>query len=97
MSDLTIVATALDDLGGPWHSVVLHDAEHIGPALVRCNGIDTVCGIQFTEGSTTVSLVDTGAPDAPTCPACLDGLPANMVSIADRLVRSLPVREAVAA
>lgn len=51
------------------------------------------------EGSTTVSLVDTGAPDAPTCPECLngDGLPANMVSIADRLVRSLPVREAVAA
>lgn len=70
MTDLRIVAKALDDFGDDWHWVILHDAEARGERRYHTHLVDTVCGILLDEGGVVVTLVDTGAPDTPNCPRC---------------------------
>ena len=62
---------ALDDFGDDWHWVILHDAEPRGERRYYTTLVDTICGIHLDEGGVAVTLVDTGAPDQPTCPQCL--------------------------
>ena len=73
MADKRIVAKALDDFGDDWHWVILHAAQELEADTYRASGVSTVCGIWLDEGNVTVTLHDTGAPDEPTCPRCLDG------------------------
>mgnify|MGYP006283627151 FL=1 len=70
MSDVRIVGKALDDFGDDWHWVILHDAEPRGERRYWTRLVDTICGIRLDEGGVVVTLVDTGAPDAPDCPRC---------------------------
>jgi len=63
----------MNDLGGDWHWIVLHDARDLEPRLVVANSVDTLCGIYIAGGPLRVRLIDTGAPPEPTCPACLEG------------------------
>ena len=70
MADIRIVAKALDDFGDDWHWVILHDAEPRGAARYFPRLVATICGIHLDEGGVVVTLVDTGAPDAPNCPQC---------------------------
>ena len=75
MSDMRIVAKALDDFGDDWHWVILHDVEPRGERRYYARLVDTICGIVLDEGGAVVTLVDTGAPDTPNCPRCQgDGL-----------------------
>ena len=82
MTDLRIVAKALEDFGDDWHWVVLHDAEPLEQRRYRATYVDTLCGIMLDEAPAAVTLHDTGAPDQPTCRRCLDG-GLNPVALAD--------------
>ena len=70
MTDMRLVAKALDDFGDDWHWVILHDIEPQGERRFYASRVDTICGIRLDEGGVTVTLVDTGAPDEPNCPQC---------------------------
>jgi len=70
MTDMRIVAKALDDFGDDWHWVILHDAEPRGERRYYTTLVDTICGIHLDEGGVVVTLVDTGAPPEPNCPQC---------------------------
>jgi hypothetical protein len=72
MADRRIVGKAMNDLGGDWHWIVLHDAHELEPRLVLAASVDTVCGIYIAGGPLRVRLIDTGAPSEPTCSICLD-------------------------
>ena len=72
MADLRIIAKAMDDLADDWHRVVLHDARQIESNLYFATAVDTVCGLLITAAPQRVRLFDMGAPDQPTCTACLD-------------------------
>ena len=80
MTELRIVAKALNDLGDDWHWVVLHDAEQLDEAEVYvASHVDTVCGISISGTPQRVLLYDMGAPDEPTCQSCLEeGLPLGL-------------------
>ncbi len=73
MAEMQIVAKALEDFGDDWHWVVLHDAEPRGDRRFYASHVDTICGIILDEGGVVVTLHDTGAPDQPNCPRCLQG------------------------
>ncbi len=70
MSDMRLVAKALDDFGDDWHWVILHDIEPRGERKFYASRVDTICGIVLDEGGAVVTLHDTGAPDEPNCPRC---------------------------
>ena len=70
MTDMRIVAKALDDFGDDWHWVILHNVEPRGERRFFTTLVDTICGIHLDEGGVTVTLVDTGAPPEPNCPQC---------------------------
>jgi hypothetical protein len=73
--DKRIVAKAMNDLADDWHWVVLHNAAELEPSLFIASSVDTICGILIAPSPTRVRLYDTGAPEQPTCDACLqDGL-----------------------
>jgi hypothetical protein len=93
--DKRIVAKALEDFGDDWHWVILHAARELGPDTYHASGVSTVCGIWLDEGSVTVTLHDTGAPNEPTCPRCLDGGLAP--SLAASVREALEVGDAVEA
>ncbi len=68
MTDMRLVAKALDDFGDDWHWVILHDIEPQGERRYYASRVDTICGIVLDEGGAMVTLPDTGAPDEPNCP-----------------------------
>lgn len=72
MPDIVIVAKVLDDFGDDWHWVVLQDAQPVSRGQVRAARVVTRCGIELDAGPVVVTLHDTGAPDVPDCPQCLD-------------------------
>ena len=70
MSDVRIVAKAMDDLADDWHWVLLHDAEELEPRLYHAQRVGTVCGLLIASVPQQVRLFDMGAPAEPTCPRC---------------------------
>ena len=72
MADVRIVGKAMNDLADDWHWVVLHDTQQIEPTVYFASSVDTVCGILISSTAQRVRLYDMGAPDSPTCQACLD-------------------------
>ena len=70
MTNMRLVAKALDDFGDDWHWVILHDIEQQGERQYYASRVDTICGIHLDEGGAMVTLHDTGAPDEPNCPRC---------------------------
>ena len=73
MADVQIVAKAMDDLADDWHRVVLVNASEVEPRVYRTALVRTKCGLLISGSPRVVRLFDMGAPDAPTCPRCLDG------------------------
>ncbi|MEE8422250.1 MAG: hypothetical protein V3S31_05685 [Dehalococcoidia bacterium] len=79
MSEVQIVAKALNDLADEWHWVVMHDAEQVEAEVYIASLVDTICGILISGTPQRVRLYDMGAPDEPTCQSCLDsGLPPGL-------------------
>ncbi len=72
MSDVRIVAKAMDDLADDWHWVLLHGAEELEPRLYYVQRVGTVCGLLIAAAPQQVRLFDMGAPAEPTCPRCLE-------------------------
>lgn len=73
MPDKRVVAKAMNDLADEWHWVVLHDAEEVESGLYATSQVVTLCGLLISGVPRRVRLFDMGAPDTPTCRACLDG------------------------
>jgi hypothetical protein len=73
MADVRVVAKAMDDLADDWHWVLLLGAEEVEPRTFYAMAVRTVCGLPISDRPRIVQLFDMGAPDAPTCPRCLDG------------------------
>lgn len=87
MSEMRVVAKAMNDLADDWHWVVLHDAEEIEPGLYAARQVVTVCGLLISGVPRRVRLFDMGAPDEPTCRACLDeGLSPGLVEEIERVI-----------
>lgn len=63
----------MNDLADDWHWVVLSPAEEVEPKVFLAGTVRTACGIPISDTPRRVRLFDMGAPDAPTCPRCLDG------------------------
>ena len=70
MSDLRIVAKAMNDLADDWHWLILRDAQPLEPQRYYVSSAATACGLLVVEGPRAVRLYDMGAPDEPTCEAC---------------------------
>ena len=87
MADVRVVAKAMNDLADDWHWVVLFDATEMEPRVFYAMGVRTKCGMPISDSPRVVRLFDMGAPEAPTCPRCLDdGLePSLRAAIADAL------------
>lgn len=85
MPDIRVVAKAMNDLGDDWHWVTLVEATEVEPRVFRAMLVRTRCGIMISATPRVVQLFDMGAPDAPTCPRCLeDGIdPALRAAISD--------------
>ena len=73
MPDVRIVAKAMDDLADDWHWVLLVDATELEHRVFHAMLVKTRCGLMISSTPRVVRLFDMGAPDAPTCPRCLDG------------------------
>lgn len=73
MADVQIVGKAMDDLADDWHWLVLVDAQPVEERVYYTSRVRTKCGLLISGTPRVVRLFDMGAPDAPTCPRCLDG------------------------
>lgn len=73
MTDVRVVAKAMDDLADDWHWVLLIDAVEIEPRVFHAALVKTRCGLSISSVPRVVQLFDMGAPEHPTCPRCLDG------------------------
>lgn len=73
MTDVRVVAKAMDDLADDWHWVVLIDALELEPRVFHAALVKTRCGLSISSVPRVVQLFDMGAPERPTCPRCLDG------------------------
>lgn len=88
MTELRIVAKAMNDLADEWHWVVLHDAQELEPRRYFVSSADTICGLLVVDRPRAVRLYDMGAPDEPTCPRCLEGgVPAGLIAEIEELLR----------
>ena len=85
MSDVWIVAKAMDDLADDWHWVVLHDAEELEPRLYHAQRVGTVCGLLIASVPQQVRLFDMGAPPEPTCPRCVTESGGSVLSEAEAI------------
>jgi hypothetical protein len=84
-----IVAKALNDLADEWHWVVLHDASQVEAEIYVASSVDTVCGISISGTPRRVRLYDMGAPDEPTCKACItDGVGPSLRAEINELIES---------
>lgn len=72
MTDVRIVAKAMNDLADDWHWVLLLDATEVEPKVFHAMMVRTRCGVMISATPRVVQLFDMGAPDEPTCPRCLD-------------------------
>ena len=72
MSDVRIVAKAMDDIADDWHWVLLRDAQELEPRLYHAQQVGTGCGLLISSTPQHVRLFDMGAPSEPTCPPCLE-------------------------
>lgn len=73
MSDLRIVAKAMNDLADDWHWLVLRDAEQVEPRRYAVSSAHTACGLLVVDEPRIVRLYDMGAPAEPTCERCREG------------------------
>jgi hypothetical protein len=72
MSDVRVVAKAMNDLADDWHWVLLLDATELEPRVFHASLVKTRCGLMISSTPRVVQLFDMGAPSEPTCPRCLD-------------------------
>lgn len=89
MPDIQIVAKAMNDLADDWHWVTLVGATELEPRVFRVLQVRTRCGLMISATPRVVQLFDMGAPDAPTCPRCLeDGLDPGLRAAISEVIES---------